>query len=278
MSMKKAISILSTLLLFGVIFMVSQIASALFVGLLGLRGDNGGFTDCGFFTFYVISMGMTLLLVTLLEKKQYGIIKRIERKTSGFDPVSILLGVIVLIALSIVQMPLCKLLPPRDFEVGDGAFMLLTIVIIAPIFEEIIFRGRLYNMLSNKLSPVFSAVISALAFGAVHLSPIVIIEGFFAGFVFSYFYVHRRSIIAPIILHVCNNALAYALIVLSYDDESLVDILGGHDNFIFVYIASIIIVVVAATIMIARFVKEKRRTESSEDEDADVNPKTEDEE
>lgn len=263
--MKKLLSILTPILLLGLIFVASQLLMAITIRSMGLIDADGGVTDFGFFLSYTLSMGITLGLLILIERGMYGKIGKIDRKSAGFDPVAILLGLIVIVATSILLMPLAKVLPERGIEVGDGTFMLITIVLIAPIIEEVIFRGRLYGILRHNSSPLLAATLSALTFGAIHLSPIVVIEGFLAGFVFSYFYIIKRSIIAPILLHMCNNAMAYALIVLSYNDESVMDIFGGQSYFIFVYIAAAIIVVTAASIMITRLVKEKRRIASSTD-------------
>ena len=261
--MKKLLSILTPILLLGLIFVASQLLMALLMRSVGLVSAEGGVTDLGFFLSYTLSMGITLGLLTLIEKHMYGKIERIDRKKAGFDPRSILVGFIVIVATSILLMPLAGILPERDLEVSDGTYMLITVVLIAPIIEEVIFRGRLYGILRHNCSPLLAATLSALTFGAIHLSPIVIIEGFLAGFVFSYFYIVKKSIIAPILLHMCNNAMAYALIVLSYNDESVMDIFGGQTYFIFVYIAAAIIVIAAASIMITRLAKQKRRQASA---------------
>ena len=172
---------------------------------------------------------------------------------------AILLGVVLLFAISVVLSPLGELLPADQRSFPNGPYTLIAVVVLAPIFEEVIFRGRLYNILYRRSSPLMSASMSALAFGIVHLEPIVVIEALVVGIVFSYFYIAKRSIITPIILHMCNNAFAYALVVLSYGGVPLLEI-GGNENVARIaYIVSAIVVFVGMAIILRGFILERRR-------------------
>ncbi|MBQ8492709.1 MAG: CPBP family intramembrane metalloprotease [Alistipes sp.] len=242
------------LAIFIVLFCLSQLA----VGIVALKLNGGVVTDFSYMCVYFFSMLVCYLVASFIERQTFGRITPIDNSKRGFNPVTILTGVILLVAISIALTPLAEMLPADSRSFPEGTFTLISIVILAPIFEEMIFRGRLYNIFHHNGSPLTSASLSALAFGIVHLEPIVIIEALIVGVVFSYFYIVRRSIIAPIILHMCNNALAYALLVLSYRDESLLNLFGEGLAPTIAYIVSVLIIILSAVIIIRRLLIERR--------------------
>ena len=208
-----------------------------------------------YFCSMIAVYGMTILIERVAFKR----VLPVYNAKSGFNPVVLLLGFILTLSVSVILLPLEHLLSPDSRTFSDGFGTLLMVVLLAPIFEEMVFRARLYNILSRNTSPFISASLSAIAFGVVHLQPIVIIEALFMGVIFSYFYLSQRSIFTPIMLHIFNNSIAYALIVLSYRGETLHDIVGGGEMAVVVYVVSAIIAICGA-VVIARFFKaEKRR-------------------
>ena len=208
-----------------------------------------------YFCSMIAVYGMTILVERVVFKR----VLPVYNAKSGFNPVVLLLGFILTLSVSVILLPLEHLLSPDRRTFSDGFGTLLMVVLLAPIFEEMVFRARLYNILSRNTSPFISASLSAIAFGVVHLQPIVIIEALFMGVIFSYFYLSQRSIFTPIMLHIFNNSIAYALIVLSYRGETLHDIVGGGEMAVVVYVVSAIIAICGA-VVIARFFKaEKRR-------------------
>ncbi len=80
--------------------------------------------------------------------------------------------------------------------------------ILAPIVEEMYFRGRLLDAFTPSLGPVWAGTISSLAFAAIHGIP-----AFFPAylvFAFALLALRRRtgSLAAPILAHMINNAFA----------------------------------------------------------------------
>lgn len=78
-------------------------------------------------------------------------------------------------------------------------------VIVAPIIEEIVYRGIIFNYLKDYFSVPLSVILTSLFFGINHLS----IEGFVFIFVISIFltysYHKTKSIAVPIVLHASLN-------------------------------------------------------------------------
>jgi hypothetical protein len=91
---------------------------------------------------------------------------------------------------------------------GRGAAVLF-IVLIAPVFEELVFRGYLQGALVPSLGPVGAGVASAVIFGLFHLSdpqvvPVLTVMGGLLAWVR-----HRSGSVGPAIAgHVLNNAAA----------------------------------------------------------------------
>ena len=208
-----------------------------------------------YFCSMIAVYGMTILVERVAFKR----VLPVYNAKSGFNPVVLLLGFILTLSVSVILLPLEHLLSPDRRTFSDGFGTLLMVVLLAPIFEEMVFRARLYNILSRNTSPFISASLSAIAFGVVHLQPIVIIEALFMGVIFSYFYLSQRSIFTPIMLHIFNNSIAYALIVLSYRGETLHDIVGGGEMAVVVYVVSAIIAICGAVVIARFFRAEKRR-------------------
>lgn len=254
------------LAVFTMIFALSQIV----VGFVVIPLSPAGIDDFCFMCIYFFSMILCYLAITILERRVYGRVVPIDNSRRGCNPVTILAGVVLLFAISILLAPLGEILPVDSREFPDGPFTLITIVVLAPIFEEMIFRGRLYNIFHHNGSPLTAATLSALAFGLVHLEPYVIIEALVVGVVFSYYYIAKRSIFTPILLHMCNNAFAYALLVLSYRGESLLNLLGDGMMITIAYGVSAAIVAVCAIIVFRRLIIERRNERRVIEEEEEI--------
>jgi membrane protease YdiL (CAAX protease family) len=87
-------------------------------------------------------------------------------------------------------------------------WLLIAGVIVAPVVEEIFFRGFAFAGLRNRYSWRKAAVISSLLFASVHLQPAALIPIFILGLIFSYLYYRSGSIMPAILMHVSTNALA----------------------------------------------------------------------
>ena len=85
-------------------------------------------------------------------------------------------------------------------------------VLIAPIAEEVFFRGFFYGSLRTRLPTAWAAIVCGLVFGGIHAStgvsavPILIV----LGIVFCLVREVTGSLYPCIALHAFNNALAYA--------------------------------------------------------------------
>jgi hypothetical protein len=87
--------------------------------------------------------------------------------------------------------------------------------IVAPVAEEVFFRGYLYAGLRDRLGLGWGLVISGVIFALVHLVPGVLPPIFVMGVVFALLYQGTGSLWPCIILHGAINSLAFVALYLA---------------------------------------------------------------
>ena len=86
----------------------------------------------------------------------------------------------------------------------------ITICILAPIIEEIIFRGIvLRGLLQNGTSPYIAIVLSSLFFGLAHMNPWQFFGAGFLGAIFGFVYYRTKSLWLVMFLHALNNTISF---------------------------------------------------------------------
>ena len=93
-------------------------------------------------------------------------------------------------------------------------------IVIAPIGEELFFRGVLFRALRDRHGFWVGAVGSSIGFGLIHFIPGSAIDAallmtvmFFTGIALCFIYERRRTIVAPIAAHVTFNVIGIVLIL-----------------------------------------------------------------
>jgi membrane protease YdiL (CAAX protease family) len=104
-----------------------------------------------------------------------------------------------------------------DLGTGDSAFAFVAgailTTVMAPLAEELFFRGFLYGGLRRYGVPI-AAIVSGLLFGAVHIggSPIGFLVPLAAlGIILALLYERTGSLYPPIALHALNNSIAFGV-------------------------------------------------------------------
>lgn len=83
--------------------------------------------------------------------------------------------------------------------------LLIESCILAPIFEELLYRGILLNGLLNKYSYKKAIIYSALIFGIAHLNLPQGINAFFLALILGVIFYYTRSIYICMVMHAVNN-------------------------------------------------------------------------
>lgn len=114
----------------------------------------------------------------------------------------------------------------------------LILGILAPITEEIVFRGALLRVLLETLGHQkrwIAIVISALIFAVIHGNVAQGTHAFIGGIALGWLYMRTRSVLPGIVLHWVNNSIAYITFNLLPDmsDGKLIDFFHGDERMMY---------------------------------------------
>ncbi|WP_027378295.1 CPBP family intramembrane glutamic endopeptidase [Chryseobacterium daeguense] len=102
----------------------------------------------------------------------------------------------------------------------DPVVMIITAVICAPVFEEIIFRGIIQKGLINKgVKPWTAIVFASIIFGLVHANPWQFVGAVLLGCVLGLVYYKTKSLLLPMLLHGFNNLCSTLLITYTKNES-----------------------------------------------------------
>jgi len=91
--------------------------------------------------------------------------------------------------------------------IGNQILLFVTIAVVAPIIEEVIFRGMLQNNLQGWLPSWVAIFLSAFIFAVIHMQPEAIGALMALGAAFGVIYHYTKSLRLTILLHVVTLAL-----------------------------------------------------------------------
>ncbi len=107
-------------------------------------------------------------------------------------------------------------LPQRIPRSVRGAWFWVTgpvIFLVAPVAEEIFFRGFLYRAVRRRFSVPWSVVISAAVFAIAHIYllsiPVIFVDGVILALLFEW----RQSLATSIAAHAANNLLIFLILL-----------------------------------------------------------------
>lgn len=83
------------------------------------------------------------------------------------------------------------------------AFAIVNAALLAPLIEELLFRGTIFRNCRGRYSPAMAALLSSMLFGMIHAEGVTV---FLSGLTYLLAYTRTRSLWAPIVLHFLNNA------------------------------------------------------------------------
>lgn len=109
--------------------------------------------------------------------------------------------------------------------------------ILAPLVEEIVFRGAILRTLLGLMSKKnhwVAILISAAIFGVVHGNLAQFVNALVMGLVLGWMYYRTGSLVPGILLHWVNNTVAYVLAnVIPQSNEKLIDVFGGDEKTVY---------------------------------------------
>ena len=158
------------------------------------------------------------------------------------------------VALLQLVMPKFMLESYTDTQqiIEGGGFLIqfLTAGIVAPIVEELIFRGLVYRRTKKMTGTIAAAILSAALFGVFHGNWVQAPYAFIIGIVAVFVYEKFKSIVAPIMLHMSANILSVLIMTLASSDTPTVDSLNIDT---LSYVSSLIIFIFITGVLAAVF-------------------------
>lgn len=182
-------------------------------------------------TVISVSLCLCLLLLTVLTFAIIAIKGGNNARYLALTSFSWVVGAVMLgllLVFMVVSQVLTDLLAVETSDFIDPLYasvhsvwlLVLAIVIIAPIYEELVFRGIIWRAIADQFSlasngALVASVITSVIFAVIHLqyglyeiSTIILLA-----LLFCYARFKSGSLLLPILLHIINNALAMWLYV-----------------------------------------------------------------
>ena len=163
------------------------------------------------------------------------------RSPSWGAPFRLLCGYLLLWCVSIAIEPVIMRLPSDQSVLGSGGWLLLSAVMLAPLLEEVVFRGYIAGGLRYAYGPIVAWVVSSLAFGLAHGFAAPAINATLCGLVLGFYYMRYRSITLVVMLHAMNNLTACFLATIDLDHTPVSELLGGGKLYWSIYAVCLIV-------------------------------------
>lgn len=228
-----------------ILVVISSIMSAFLAGAFvlgfGMANPDGPQKIYTFFSFIIGQSFMLVPLIWFLLSNKHPLLQTLRIKKVPFSTIyyTILLslGVIILsdevdkIVQIFIEAPeyvvdLNGVLKPESLS----GFLLLfiAVVIIAPLGEELLFRGFFQKILEDNWKDVTRAVlVTAVIFSFIHMNPFWFAQIYILGILLGFLAWKTNSIIPSLILHSLNNLIALVL-SFSANTEASFYLYRGH--------------------------------------------------
>jgi membrane protease YdiL (CAAX protease family) len=109
---------------------------------------------------------------------------------------------------------------PQHLNTAESMASVVLAVLVAPVAEELYFRGIVFRSLRDRHGFWLGAIVSGLIFGAVHYVPapwqdFMLLQSImvFTGIALAWIYERRGNLVADIAAHMAFNAVGVALIL-----------------------------------------------------------------
>lgn len=197
--------------------LIGELVSLIFGTFIG---DSNEFSKY-IYVMVFISDILTLILVNfiLLNYDKKLLSKTTFKKLQASEAINIsLLGVGISVVVSILTVILQILIPSYTniqdqlMSTHNSVFQLIIVILLIPIYEEILFRYVIFGYLKENYNIVCAVIGQALVFGFFHLNIVQGIYTFLLGIALALVYMYSESLIGSIILHIVFNLFGILII------------------------------------------------------------------
>jgi len=104
---------------------------------------------------------------------------------------------------------------------GQVAAVVGAVVVGAPVVEELVFRGMLWDAFSRTLAPWATWLVVSVVFSAYHMDPFQALPLLFTAGVIGWFRLRTASVLPGMVVHFVNNALGLGIAASGVVDAEL---------------------------------------------------------
>ncbi len=164
---------------------------------------------------------LTLIIFFLIYRKELMKDTKLSIKLSRSSFVWILVGIILVFLGQIIGSMLDKSIFQLTNQSANTSntvaaaaispIALISIVLLAPLVEEFVFRYAAINILTQKFKQTWSILISSLLFSIMHFDFPFIFEYFLIGLVLALVYVRTNRLLVSFVVHASMNLIVVTL-------------------------------------------------------------------
>ena len=180
-----------------------------------------------YLSFFLGQSVIILPPIYYLNFKKKSILDSFRIKPVSFNTIinTVIFSTGIMILFDALDRVIHQIIPTPDYIIDLGEimqpestlgsiFLFLAVVVMAPIGEEIVFRGFLQKFLEEHWKDITRAVlVTSLFFAMIHFNPYWTIQIYLLGVILGFLSWKTNSVIPSIILHSINNAMAFILTV-----------------------------------------------------------------
>jgi membrane protease YdiL (CAAX protease family) len=212
---------------------LAAIAGGLAFGLMGVvilsgilraagvdsKGDSPGLTAAGTAIVDLAVVGACVMLAATVARPRawhFGLRPAPLGFTAAIAGIGVLSFSLFTVIYGVIAQPKSEQKVVDNLGADTNTALLiagaLVVIVVAPVCEELFFRGFLFRVLRLRLPFWFAAVVDGVVFGIVHgtstpISALPILAAL--GIVFCWVYERTGTLFATIALHALNNTVSY---------------------------------------------------------------------
>lgn len=241
-------------------FIYALVYSLMNVGKITQTGLNELVLKNQFIIGAIAAVMALVIYVLMFRKKEMNLFQKCKVKKLSLKNSSII--ILSCIGLSIFSCSLVSLLISKfpSYNETSNAISsntnsvlgIISIILIIPIFEEVLFRGLIYNELKKHLNIFVAIIIQGAIFALSHGNMLQGIYTFIMAIVLAIVYDKTQSILAPMLFHVMYNLLGSIVIA------GILNSIGGY------YIAFLVLGLVISILSLVLLFKSNASVVSSD--------------
>ena len=213
--MLRTIKLIIYYFLYQVLFTAIIALPSTWIQIMNNGGDVSSFTS-GETTITTTGIAMILSGIAMIWHLIHFKYVKFNLKSFGEVPSKTIWLSIPLIVAGMFFINLCSeflglpdLMQDTFLAMSRNIFGIISITIMAPLVEELLFRGAIQGyMLRKGMKPLHAILIASAIFGIIHMNPIQIPFAFAIGMIFGWLYYRTGSVVPGIIGHFINNSIA----------------------------------------------------------------------